>query len=70
VIDDDAAIAYTVATVLNVSGFETTAAYSGEGALKLARQMPFDNVMSDAMMEPLNGIQAALPSLRFTTCAR
>jgi len=60
VIDDDAAVADTLAMVLNFSGFEATAAYSGESALELARKTFFDNVVSDVMMEPMNGIQAAL----------
>lgn len=59
-IDDDAAVADTLAMVLNVNGFEATVAYSGESALELARKIPFDNIVTDVMMEPMNGIQAAL----------
>ena len=60
VIDDDAIVADTLAMILNISGFEAIAAYSGETALELARQSPFDNVVTDVMMEPMDGIQAAL----------
>lgn len=60
VIDDDSSVADTLAMVLNASGFDATAAYSGETALELARLMAFDNVVADVMMEPMNGIQTAL----------
>ena len=60
VIDDDVAVADTLGMVLNSSGFETTVAYSGESALELASKTVFDNVVTDVMMEPMNGIHAAL----------
>jgi CheY-like chemotaxis protein len=60
VIDDDPIVADTLAMVLNVSGFEATAVYSGETALELARLKPFDKLVTDVMMEPMTGIQAAL----------
>ena len=41
VIDDDRMVADTLAMVLNVSGFDAVAAYSGESALELARLTPF-----------------------------
>lgn len=59
-IDDDVAVADTLGMVLNSSGFEATVAYSGESALELASKTVFDNVVTDVMMEPMNGIQAAL----------
>ena len=40
VIDDDDSVADTLAMVLNFSGFEATAVYSGEQALDLARVSP------------------------------
>jgi DNA-binding NtrC family response regulator len=60
VIDDDVVVADTLVMVLTFSGFEAIAAYSGETAVELARQSEFDNVVSDVMMQPMNGIQAAL----------
>lgn len=60
VIDDDRMVADTLAMVLNVSGFDAVAAYSGESALELARLTPFDKLVTDVMMEPMTGIQAAL----------
>ena len=59
-IDDDPIVADTLAMVLNSSGFDATAVYSGEGAVELAGLTPFDKVVSDVMMEPMNGIDAAL----------
>ncbi len=38
VIDDDHTIADTLAMVLNISGFQATAVYSGERGLELAQQ--------------------------------
>ena len=60
VIDDDSSVADTLAMVLSASGFDATAAYSGETALELARLTAFDSVVADVMMEPMNGIQTAL----------
>ena len=60
VIDDDPKVADTLVMVLNFSGYDAVAAYSGERALELARLSPFDKLITDVMMEPMTGIQAAL----------
>ena len=60
VVDDDDSVADTLALVLNFSGFDAIAAYSGERALDLARQSPYDHVITDVMMEPMDGIQVAI----------
>lgn len=60
VIDDDLNVADTLAMVLNFSGYSAVAAYSGEQALDLARQEACDHLVTDVMMEPMNGIQAAV----------
>lgn len=60
VIDDDPRVADTLAMVLNASGFDAVSAYSGEHGLELARQVAYDHLVTDVMMEPMNGIQAAL----------
>src|SRR4051812_36418206 len=60
VIDDDCPVADTLVMVLNVSGFDAVAAYSSESALDLARLTPFDKLVTDVIMEPMNGIQAAV----------
>ena len=60
VIDDDRLVADTLAMVLNVSGFDAVSAYSGEHGLELAQETVYDHLVTDVMMEPMNGIQAAL----------
>lgn len=60
VIDDDEIVADSLAMILNATGFEATAVYSGEAALELACLKPFDKLVTDVMMEPMNGIQVAL----------
>ena len=60
VIDDDNSVADTLTMVLNFSGFDAIAAYSGEHGLDLARQSVYDHLVTDVMMEPMDGIQAAI----------
>ena len=60
VIDDDPSNADTLAMVLNVSGFQATAAYTGERGVELAQQRPFDHLITDVMMTGMNGIDAAI----------
>jgi DNA-binding NtrC family response regulator len=60
VVDDDSSVADTLTMVLNFSGFDAIAAYSGEQALDLARQTTYDHLVTDVMMEPMDGIQAAI----------
>jgi DNA-binding response OmpR family regulator len=60
VVDDEHAIADTLAIILNQSGFEATAAYSGETAVETARQLQPDFLVSDVVLGGLNGIEAAI----------
>jgi DNA-binding NtrC family response regulator len=60
VIDDDFLIADTLAMVLRRFGFDAVVSYSGDHAVELARVSPFSAIISDVMMEPMNGIQAAV----------
>jgi DNA-binding response OmpR family regulator len=60
VIDDDHLVADTLAMVLKVSGYDAVTAYSGEHGLALAQETAYDHLVTDVMMEPMNGIQAAL----------
>jgi CheY-like chemotaxis protein len=60
VIDDDRAVADTLVMVLKYSGYDAVAVYSGEEGLELARQAAYDHLVTDVMMEPMNGIQASL----------
>ena len=60
VADDERVIADTLAMILNQSGFEARAIYSGEGALELAESFQPDMLISDVIMADLNGIDAAI----------
>ncbi len=60
VADDERVIADTLAMILNQSGFDTRAVYSGEKALELAESFRPDMLISDVIMADLNGIDAAI----------
>jgi DNA-binding NtrC family response regulator len=60
VIDDDRNVADTLALVLKFGGYDADVAYSGEQGLELARQSAYDHLLTDVMMEPMNGIQVAV----------
>jgi len=60
VADDERVIADTLAIILNQSGFEATAVYSGEKAVEAARSLQPDMLISDVIMTDMNGIDAAI----------
>ena len=60
VADDERVIADTLAMILNQSGFDARAVYSGEKALELAPTFEPDMLISDVIMADLNGIDAAI----------
>ena len=60
VVDDERVIADTLSMILNQSGFESRAVYSGEGALEMAQSFEPDMLISDVIMADLNGIDAAI----------
>src|SRR6202161_4207093 len=60
VADDERVIADTLAMILNQSGFEAKAVYSGEKALEIAASFVPDMLISDVIMADLNGIDAAI----------
>jgi DNA-binding response OmpR family regulator len=60
VADDERVIADTLAIILNQSGFQATAGYSGEKAVETARTLQPDMLISDVIMTDLNGIDAAI----------
>jgi CheY-like chemotaxis protein len=60
VIDDDKAVADTVAMVLNTDGFEARAVYSGEAGVELARSFDFEFLVTGVVMPQMNGIEAAI----------
>lgn len=60
VVDDEHVIADTLAIILNQSGFDATAVYSGNEAVEHARKLSPDLIVTDVFMPDLNGIQAAI----------
>jgi CheY-like chemotaxis protein len=60
VADDERVIADTLAMILNQSGFDARAVYSGEKALEVAATFAPDMLISDVIMADLNGIDAAI----------
>jgi CheY-like chemotaxis protein len=60
VIDDDKAVADTVAMVLNSDEFEARAVYSSEAGVELARSLKFEFLVTGVMMPQMNGIEAAI----------
>jgi len=60
VVDDERVIADTLSMILNQSGFDARAVYSGERALELATTFAPDMLISDVIMADLNGIDAAI----------
>ena len=60
VADDERVIADTLAMILNQSGFEARAVYSGENALESVVTFAPDMLISDVIMADLNGIDAAI----------
>lgn len=60
VADDERVIADTLTIILNQSGFEATAVYSGEKAVEMARSLRPNMLISDVIMTDMNGIDAAI----------
>ncbi len=60
IVDDERVIADTLAIILNKSGYDATAVYSGIEAVEKARQMKPDLVISDVVMADMNGIDASI----------
>ena len=60
VADDERVIADTLAMILNQSGFEARAVYSGEKAIETAATFAPDMFITDVIMADLNGIDAAI----------
>src|SRR5258708_23972365 len=59
-VDDERVIADTLAMILNQSGFQARAVYSGENAIEMAATFEPDMLIADVIMADLNGIDAAI----------
>ena len=64
VVDDYEVIANTIASILRGSGYEATAAYSGEQAVEAATASNADVLITDVVMGTMSGIEAAIRILR------
>ncbi|HEY6445840.1 MAG TPA: response regulator [Acidobacteriaceae bacterium] len=60
VVDDERLIARTVASILNVNGFEAVEAFSGEEALEKARALKPDIVLTDVLMPRMTGVELGM----------
>lgn len=60
VADDEQVIANTLAIILNQSGFEARAVYSGEKAVEAIDEFQPDMLISDVIMTGMTGIEAAI----------
>lgn len=59
VVDDDRVLADSLAQILNLHGFVSTALYSGEEAVEFVDGFRPDIVLSDIRMRQVDGIEAA-----------
>jgi len=60
IVDDEEIIADTLALILNRNGFESEAAYSGDKAVEKALVLRPHVLISDVVMQGMNGIEAAI----------
>src|ERR1700743_2973559 len=58
--DDEQVIANTLAIILNQSGFEARAVYSGESAIEALDTFQPNMLISDVIMTGMTGIEAAI----------
>lgn len=57
VVDDDAGVRYTLAEILGDAGLEVELAEHGQQALDKSRAAPFDLVITDLRMAPIDGLE-------------
>ena len=60
IVDDEKIIADTLALILKAIGFESRAVYSGEAAVEVAMQFQPDVLITDVIMNGMNGVEAAI----------
>ncbi|MGB7267817.1 MAG: response regulator [Terracidiphilus sp.] len=60
VVDDECAIADTIAKILSLSGFPAIAAYDGNGALDTALLRPPEMLITDVVLPGMNGVELAI----------
>jgi len=60
VVDDEIAIADTLAIILSKNGFAAITAYEGKSAVEIARVIPPDLLLSDVAMPGMTGVELAI----------
>src|SRR5258708_11893487 len=70
VIDDEMSIADSLAEILNDSGYDARALYSGCAAIALAGQACPDIVVADIVIPTMNGVETVLAIGKICPCAR
>lgn len=60
VVDDERSVADSLAMILQMSGYEATAAYSGEEAMEICQTLDPHIVISDIVMGPMSGFDLAI----------
>ena len=60
VVDDESAIADTIAKILTLSGYAATAAYDGNSALEAALLSPPELLITDVVLPGMNGVELAI----------
>jgi len=60
VVDDESVIADTIAKILSISGYETTAAYDGDSALQISLLKPPELLITDVVLPGMNGVELAI----------
>jgi DNA-binding response OmpR family regulator len=69
VVDDESAIADTLAQILTMSGYAAMPVYDGEEALETALLMPPELLITDVMLPGMSGIELAITIRRiFPDC--
>jgi DNA-binding NtrC family response regulator len=58
VVDDDAGMVDTLGDILAARGYEVAMAHSGQAAIGMVRQDPYDVVLMDIQMTGINGVEA------------
>ena len=64
VVDDEEVVADTLVQILRMFGFDALSRYSGSQAIDQATTAPFDVLITDVVMNEMNGIEAAIAILQ------